>query len=427
MPLTCKFGFHDWKRTYLNTDSCNIVEKCSRCGAVKGEAVIIHDWEWIQQNPCLSQQVCKHCGSIDQSVVTHAWEWIQQNPCLSKEVCKRCGAIGQIDEKEHQWKEIYKPNSYEIQKNCERCGITSIITSGFSKFIGQEEIKSGLMILVAAARKKKEPLHHFLLCGQSGMGKMTLVNIIAAEMEMKFKIISSKTIEKKGDIEKILTNLEERSFLIIDQIETIRKQALEILVQAMADFKFNFVIDSALSVPIDLPHFTLVGITTKPSQVDKRLNNLMLPFNFTPYKKDEIGKIISLSATQQGINIELEAINLLAEQCNGCLGEALLVLKKVHKYTIAYADGQITSTIARNALAMFGSNNDSPIFERQSIPDDVKIFVWQRDRGCCAKCGSQENLEYDHIIPVTKGGSNTARNIQLLCEKCNRSKSANIV
>jgi hypothetical protein len=123
----------------------------------------------------------------------------------------------------------------------------------------------------------------------------------------------------------------------------------------------------------------------------------------------------------------MEATNLLAEQSNGCPGEALLVLKKVHEYAIAYADGQITSTIARDALAVFSSKNKSILLERQPISDDIKVFVWQRDGGRCAKCGSQEKLEYDHIIPISKGGSNTARNIQLLCEKCNRSKSANIV
>jgi Holliday junction resolvasome RuvABC ATP-dependent DNA helicase subunit len=399
MAFTCKLGFHDWKSVYLNTDSCKILEKCSRCDAVKGEAVIIHDWECVQQNPCLSQQVCK-----------------------------RCGAIGQIDEKEHQWNEIYKPNSYEIQKTCESCGISSIITSGFSKFIGQEEIKQCLMILIAAARKKMEPLHHLLLCGQPGMGKVILSKIIADEMGVGFKIIAGKTIGK--DILGLLTNMGKGDFLIIEQIESMQKQALDVLFQAMTDSTIDLVIDSgpaARIVIISLLHFNLIGTTTRPSQVDRRLNSLMFAFNFIPYKKDEIGKIISLSATQQGINVEIEAINLLAEQCNGCPEEALLVLKKVHKYAIAYADGQITSTIARNALAMFGSNNDSPIFERQSISDDVKIFVWQRDRGCCAKCGSQENLEYDHIIPVSKGGSNTARNIQLLCEKCNRAKSSNIV
>lgn len=73
------------------------------------------------------------------------------------------------------------------------------------------------------------------------------------------------------------------------------------------------------------------------------------------------------------------------------------------------------------------NNNVSLSNLREPIPDDVKIFVWQRDKGCCVKCGSQENLEFDHIIPVARGGNNTARNIQLLCERCNRSKGANLI
>jgi Holliday junction resolvasome RuvABC ATP-dependent DNA helicase subunit len=210
----------------------------------------------------------------------------------------------------------------------------------------------------------------------------------------------------------------------------VRRQVLELLVSAIADFSLEIVIGkgiTARNIKLKLPHFTLVGTTTRPSQVDERLKSFMFTFSFSPYKKDEVAKIISFSSTQQEVIIELEATKLLAEQCNGCPGEALIVLKKVHEYAIAYADGRITLTIAKDALAVFGSNNNSLIFERQSISDDVKMIVWQRDKGHCAKCDSQKNLEYDHIIPISKGGSNTARNIQLLCEKCNRSKSANIV
>lgn len=79
-----------------------------------------------------------------------------------------------------------------------------------------------------------------------------------------------------------------------------------------------------------------------------------------------------------------------------------------------------------NALSRVNNQTQKSVNGRQPIPNDVKMFVWQRDRGRCVRCGSQENLEYDHIIPVSKGGSNTARNIQLLCEKCNRSKGANL-
>ena len=401
MSVRCELGFHDWKKTYLGKNSCEIQEKCSRCKTVKGQIVVVHDWEQIQQTPCLSLQVCK-----------------------------RCGASGQKSEGKHQWKEINKPNSYEIQIICERCGITDTRISEFSVFIGQDDIKNSLMTLVVASRKKQEALHHILLCGQSGMGKVALAKIVASEMGVNHKIVSGKTIEKPGDFAAILTNLRAGDFLIIEQIETIRKQILDVLVPAMADFSLEIVIgkgSSARNIKLKLPHFTVVGTTSKPSQIEERLSNLMFAFNFTPYDKVEIGKIILLSSVQQKIVIDEGAWNLLTDQSRKNPSEAILALKKVHEYAVAYADGEITATVAKNALQMFGSNSTSQPYKREPIPDEVKMFVWQRDGGRCAKCGSQEKLEYDHIIPISKGGSNTARNIQILCENCNRSKSANIV
>jgi 5-methylcytosine-specific restriction endonuclease McrA len=209
----------------------------------------------------------------------------------------------------------------------------------------------------------------------------------------------------------------------------MRKPLVEVLVPATADFILDITVGkgpSARNVKLNLPHFTLVGTTSKPSQVDERLSSLMFVFDFAAYDVHEIGQIVPSLASQQGIAIDSETADLLAEYCNGCPGEASVLLKKVHEYAIAYAAGHITPAIARDALAVFGPKSSSPSRERQPIPDDVRTFVWQRDGGRCAKCGSQENLEYDHIIPVSKGGSNTARNIQLLCEKCNRSKGANI-
>jgi hypothetical protein len=194
MPVKCKLGFHDWNRTYVSNDSCEVIEKCSRCGAIKDQAVVIHNWEWIEKNPCFSQQVCKHCN-----------------------------AIGETNEKAHQWKSIYKPNSYEIQTTCENCGITTTRLSEFSTFVGQEVIKSGLMTLVVSARQKGEPIHHLLLCGQAGMGKVTLANLIATEMGVHIRTISAKANYREGDYAAILTNLHGGDFLIIEQIESMRK------------------------------------------------------------------------------------------------------------------------------------------------------------------------------------------------------------
>ena len=171
----------------------------------------------------------------------------------------------------------------------------------------------------------------------------------------------------------------------------MRRQVLEVLVPAMADFSLDIVIGKGLSardIRLKLPPFTVLGTTTNAMQMDKRLCSLMFMFSFSPYDTVEVGKIISSAAIQQGIDIESAAVSLLAEQSNGRPGEALLALRKAHKYAIAFTDGRITSTVAIDALAEFGSKSYSPGPERQLIPDDVKIFVWQRDGGQCVKCGA---------------------------------------
>ena len=168
MPLACGFGRQHGITDYLGMDSCIVQERCSGCGAVRGEAVVVHIWGWIDRNPCLSQQVCK-----------------------------RCGEIGQTDEREHQWRKIYRPNSHEIQKTC-ACGTTQPQPSAFSMFVGQEDIKRGLVILIVAAYQGGKTLDHLLLCGQSGIGKTALAKIIATEIGVNPLIVSGKSLERAG-------------------------------------------------------------------------------------------------------------------------------------------------------------------------------------------------------------------------------------
>ena len=151
-----------------------------------------------------------------------------------------------------------------------------------------------------------------------------------------------------------------------------------------------------------------------------------LVYDFAPYDASELEKIILLLAKDEGIVIDPNSASLIANNCNGNSRQASMLLGKIQKYAVAYMAGQISQTVVSEALAVFNRNNTLSPKGRQPIPDDVKMFVWQRDNGRCVICGSQENLEYDHIIPISKGGSNTARNIQLLCEKHNRSKGGNL-
>lgn len=432
MRVLCKLGFHEWKWKYLKQNSCDIQLVCTQCHRTKGAVEVKHQWNkaYISSDSCEMQETCSRCGATTGPInVVHEWEWIARNPCTREQVCKRCGTSGQIDEREHRWRRIYRPNSSEIQETCERCGTTRSPLAGLTTFVGQEAIKRSLIVLVVAAQQKRESLHHLLLCGQPGMGKTTFAKTIADEMRCPIKIVSGKAVQGPGDLASILINLAAGGLLLIQQIESMHNSVIEELVPATEDFHFDIVIDKgpeARRVKLALASFTLVGTTSNLSRVDEQLRNLMFVFDFAAYDVCEIGEIILSLAKQQGIAIDVGIANLLAEYCNGCPGEASVLLKKVHAYALAYAAGRMTPAIARDALALFGHKSSVPTRERLPIPDDVKMFVWQRDGGRCVQCGTQENLEYDHIIPVSKGGSNTARNIQLLCEKCNRSKGPNI-
>lgn len=333
MSLICGLGFHNWVKSYLSLQSCAVYDRCTRCGRTRGQAEIIHIWESIRRNHCLTQQVCK-----------------------------RCGIIGQNDEKKHKWVVTYKYKSYEIVKKCKLCGVTNANLSRITSFIGQDDLRLNLMTTVIAARKRGEMLPHILLCGESGMGKVTLAKIIAAEMEVNYKIISANATENKEELAAILTNLRAREFLIIEQFETLHRKILETLRQVMEEFSLEINVgkgSSARTIKLNLPHFTIIGICTDFYRVDKRLSNMMFPFTFKFYPSIEIAEIISMLAAQQDIDIDSDAVSLLADQCNGNPREALLTLKNVHKYAIAVADGKITSVIAQKALVKFGSNKNS--------------------------------------------------------------------
>jgi len=262
------------------------------------------------------------------------------------------------------------------------------------------------------------------------MGKATLATALAYEMGVSEKVIPAGMIRRVRDWVVILTDLREGQLLTIEQIELVKGEALEILLGAMADFTLEFWVgkgSSARCIRLRLPKFTVVGTASDVLRVDERVCSLMFVLNFAPYDLAEIAQIVSMLAVRGGISIDSEAAKILAEFSDGNPGQASLLLKKVHKYAVWFGDGRITAAVAQSALAKFGPGKRSSEVRRQSIPDEVKMLVWQRDGGRCVKCGSREDLEFDHIIPLSKGGSNTARNIQLLCAKCNRSKGANIV
>ncbi len=302
----------------------------------------------------------------------------------------------------------------------------------FSEFTGQPKVKERLEIAVAAAKKRNEALDHILLSGPPGFGKTTLANIVAKAMGANLKSTSGTTIEKAGDLLGLLTNLEEGDVLFIDEIHLLPKFVAEYLCPALADFKLDIILDqgpNARSVRLNLPRFTLIGTTTKSERViQKLLSCFPIVERLGDYSIEDLATIAAKFAQLLNLEIDDEAAERIARSADGTPLGVLNRFRWVRDYSQVKHDGRITFAVADEALQMFTvtENVSEPIFARDAISSAVRREVWRRDGGKCVKCGSRENLEYDHIIPISKGGSNTARNIELLCESCNRSKGASI-
>jgi Holliday junction DNA helicase RuvB len=299
----------------------------------------------------------------------------------------------------------------------------------FSRFIGQERVKARLEIAVAAARQRHQALDHILLVGPPGFGKATLAHILAKAMGANLKSTSGSALEKPGDLAGLLTNLEEGDVLFIDEVHRLRKYMTEYLYPAMKDFKLDIIIDqgeNARSVRLNLPRFTLIG-TRPPKEALTAAFQSCFPIieNMDAYSIEELAAIAWQFARSLQVEIDEGAAERIARSAHGTPLDVSNRLRHIRDYAQVKANGKITTEVAGAALKMLvaAQETSEASDDRTAIPSEVRREVWRRDGGKCVKCGSRERLEYDHIIPVIRGGSNTARNIELLCETCNRAKS----
>jgi hypothetical protein len=355
-----------------------------------------------------------------------------------------------------KWSGLIDPLASRIQRITDSLGLSATLISQGQSFISHMNFQEQLALKLQISLERKEPIGHILCSGPSYLSAF-LAGIIARTANSPIFFLHSADVMNPADFIAVLASIDSRQVLYLDELYDISGACFDVLLEALREGKVGIKAgqgDDAHIITVNLPPFTLISSSTKPVYKDWRLKDTFMYHIIVQQVGSVQADMIANSVLQEmyealdpdyyarlwqnqnEIPILVSAYSLNAE----LTGEQFRLIGKLWLYQgfaykapidldpedilvlIKAAEIHKEKSLSRQRRLVDYSMNVETRRQRQHIPNNIKLFVWQRDGGRCVVCGSNKNLEFDHDIPVSKGGSNTARNIRLLCEVCNRSK-----